>query len=228
MGHGVGLAVGRDVGTAVGVGLAVGDAVGEAVGVAVGTRVGLDVGAGETVGDGRPVLGMVLCSGDLDHGGDTIPREIRCADAIAVVRNRAMMTAIAMRATSVVRFCRAGFGRMGTVFLGGLESDRSRCRAATGTFGHLPSGTRGQYTCISFVTSGVCNHSTVIVDRAELQIGDHDIEDMEKTMCHEVGHSVGLTHGGNTDCMLNGEIPSTSIVWRTYDSHHKSHINAAY
>jgi predicted Zn-dependent protease len=68
----------------------------------------------------------------------------------------------------------------------------------------------------------------VIVDRAELQIGDHDIEDMEKTMCHEVGHSVGLTHGGNTDCMLNGEIPSTSIVWRTYDSHHKSHINAAY
>lgn len=94
--------------------------------------------------------------------------------------------------------------------------------------GNLPAGVRGSHICISYASAHVCNHSEVTVDPAEIFIGANDEEDLTKTLCHEIGHSVGLTHGGLTDCMRNGEIPDPGVVWRSYDAHHKGHINAAY
>lgn len=89
------------------------------------------------------------------------------------------------------------------------------------------SGTlRGQYVCQQLIGS-VCEDSEVTLDPAQLNIGDNDEHDTSKTACHEIGHSVGLTHGGTTDCMRNGEAPSPpSSVNTTYDSHHVAHINA--
>ncbi len=91
----------------------------------------------------------------------------------------------------------------------------------------LPAGTRGTYTC-EWLNGSRCNRSSVRIDEDEIRIGSNDIEDIDKTICHEIGHSVGLTHGGTTDCMRNGEIPDTSSQWRNYDAHHRGHINNAY
>jgi hypothetical protein len=73
-----------------------------------------------------------------------------------------------------------------------------------------------------------CNAADVVLDPAEINIGDLNEEDTSKTACHEAGHSVGLTHGGNTGCMLNGPIPNGAVQFRRYSSHHIGHINAAY
>ena len=73
-----------------------------------------------------------------------------------------------------------------------------------------------------------CTHSHVTLDPAEINIGGLDEEDTSKTACHEAGHSVGLIHGGVLDCMRNGEIPNGLEEWRTYEGHHRFHINSTY
>jgi hypothetical protein len=66
-------------------------------------------------------------------------------------------------------------------------------------------------------------------DPAEINIGNNDVEDLRKTLCHEVGHSVGLLHGALDDCMRNGEIPNTNVQYRRYNFHHRAeHINLEY
>lgn len=113
------------------------------------------------------------------------------------------------------------------------DTGSSNCLTTADVFvfdANLAPGTRGTYRCVYFVGGNppVCDHSEVVVDPAEIFIGVNDEEDLTKSFCHEIGHSVGLTHGGNTDCMLNGEIPDAGVKWRSYDSHHKSHINTQY
>lgn len=93
----------------------------------------------------------------------------------------------------------------------------------------LPGTTRGFYDCVVFVTPGVkCNEADIVLDPAQINIGAFDEEDTSKTACHEAGHSVGLTHGGTTDCMLNGQVPDAGVQYRRFSSHHKGHINTAY
>lgn len=76
----------------------------------------------------------------------------------------------------------------------------------------LPDGIRGEYKCVTWVTLNVkCNSSDVTLDPVQINIGNFDEEDTSKSACHEVGHSVGLTHGGSTDCMLSGGIPNTNV-----------------
>ncbi|WP_408897354.1 hypothetical protein ACJ5H2_20850 [Nocardioides sp. R1-1] len=96
---------------------------------------------------------------------------------------------------------------------------------------YLGGGTRGRATCIHWSDSGAhCDQSLVQIDALEIAKGSSDYNDMQKTACHEAGHTVGLTHHADRistwGCMINGEIPSTSSTWRYYGQHHKDHINA--
>jgi hypothetical protein len=94
---------------------------------------------------------------------------------------------------------------------------------------NLPDPVRGRYSCQTMVNSTTCNHSHVILDPVELNIGINDDEDTTKTACHEAGHSVGLVHvSGGSDCMRNGELPFPDSIYYTYNDHHVSHINSAF
>lgn len=47
-------------------------------------------------------------------------------------------------------------------------------------------------------------------------------DDWLQTTCHEIGHSVGLAHGNESDCMgTRHDEPR----FRIYDGHHVDHIN---
>lgn len=92
-----------------------------------------------------------------------------------------------------------------------------------------PAGVRGKYTCVA-LSSGICLRADVYLDPAEIDIGTNDFEDRRKSACHEAGHSVGLRHGDSvSDCMRNGEIPTTALKWRRFNEHHiDDHINVEY
>lgn len=92
----------------------------------------------------------------------------------------------------------------------------------------LPGTIRGQAECIFWNGSGsACDSADVRIDFDQLDIGDNDIADRDKTSVHEVGHTIGLGH--HTDCaMISGEIPSLDLQWRRYSAHDISHINAQY
>lgn len=57
----------------------------------------------------------------------------------------------------------------------------------------------------------------------------HDGIDWTKTLCHEIGHSVGLDHGEGgdhgspVDCMRSGSVSTWTV---TYNDHHVWHANA--
>jgi hypothetical protein len=95
---------------------------------------------------------------------------------------------------------------------------------------NLPAGVRGSTRCVTWKTYGVvCDSFDIEIDPAEINIGSDDEADTTKTLCHEVGHSVGLSHlAPQDDCMISGEMPSTAAQWRKYSAHHVSHINGRY
>lgn len=95
----------------------------------------------------------------------------------------------------------------------------------------LPGTLRGQAPCEDYDVSNHCDQYYVTLDPAEINVGSNDELDTTKTTCHELGHTVGLTHGsgggdGTTDdCMMSGERPSTALQYERYSSHHRGHIN---
>jgi hypothetical protein len=91
-----------------------------------------------------------------------------------------------------------------------------------------PAGTRGVRDCRdSPPVNGICTSSDAFLDFAELDIGTNDWEDRRKTAVHELGHSIGLGHD-TVSAMISGEIPDTSLTWRTYSAHDIAHIPGAY
>lgn len=85
---------------------------------------------------------------------------------------------------------------------------------------------RGEAQCI-FWSGSRCNSADVRIDFDQIDIGDNDIADRDKTSVHEIGHTVGLGH--HNDCaMISGEIPSLDLQWRRYSAHDVSHINATF
>ena len=94
----------------------------------------------------------------------------------------------------------------------------------------LPGGQRGQVFCEDF-DNNLCDQFYVTLDPTELNIGSNDEADTTKTSCHELGHSVGLSHGagggngGADDCMMSGERPNLNSQYERYSLHHKEHIN---
>ncbi|MFI6095201.1 hypothetical protein ACIA8G_06610 [Lentzea sp. NPDC051213] len=91
----------------------------------------------------------------------------------------------------------------------------------------LPGTLRGERSCFSHSSPGVCDSSDVKLDYAQLDIGGNDWEDRRKTSVHELGHSVGLGHD-TISAMISGEVPSTALQWRRYSAHDLAHLNAQY
>jgi len=81
------------------------------------------------------------------------------------------------------------------------------------------AGPRGDYLCLAFNSANECEQARVRLNTALL----NDTANRRKTACHEVGHSGGLRHGGDTDCMINGAI---TTGFQTYDQHHIDHLNS--
>lgn len=81
---------------------------------------------------------------------------------------------------------------------------------------------RGQYICVD--ASGTssqnqCQKAKVLLNPDQL----NDDVNREKTACHEVGHSGGLSHADDAnDCMKNGAVSSDH---RDYNNHHIDHLN---
>jgi hypothetical protein len=94
----------------------------------------------------------------------------------------------------------------------------------------LAGTVRGQAECI-FWSGSRCDSADVRIDFDQIDIGDNDIADRDKTSVHEVGHTIGLGHhspAAHNCAMISGEIPSLDIQWRRYHSHDISHINATF
>jgi len=83
------------------------------------------------------------------------------------------------------------------------------------------AGIRGQTACRNLAKqAGVCAGSIIVLNSDLLT----NYQMRRKTSCHELGHSVGLSHATTgDDCMISG---ISSLI--TYNSHHISHINGYY
>lgn len=89
----------------------------------------------------------------------------------------------------------------------------------------LSGTTRGTTRCEDFDT--YCDQYYVKIDyNYIIESSDPDGENVSKTICHELGHTVGLSHGSTYGgCMVSGEV-SGDLSYRRYSSHHVGHINA--
>lgn len=105
-------------------------------------------------------------------------------------------------------------------YTGGTETDVSWDTV------DLSGSLRGRAYCEDF-DNGNCDQFYAELDLDEISEGSNDDIDTTKTACHELGHTVGLTHhSAGHGCMISGEIPGTDVDWRRYVAHHKGHINA--
>lgn len=95
------------------------------------------------------------------------------------------------------------------------------CGSTTDVRFELISGTtepRGRYLCLNRI-GNVCTRARVQLNTTHLT----NTVNRLKTTCHEIGHSVGMTHGGTSDCMRNGAVTTST---QTYNSHHVNHVNS--
>lgn len=109
-------------------------------------------------------------------------------------------------------------------------------------------GSRGIADCVAPVPqNGACARVVVTIDLTVIASNDPYgggyEQNVRKTICHENGHTMGLTHykndgytiddadpehvGGtqHNDCLISGAVDGQDI-WRVYNHHHKDHINA--
>lgn len=78
----------------------------------------------------------------------------------------------------------------------------------------------GQAPCAVYYTSSDhCDRYNVTIDELEVSEGANDEWDESQTACHELGHTVGLSHG-TQDCMMSGEPPDGTDQWNHYGTAH--------
>jgi hypothetical protein len=95
---------------------------------------------------------------------------------------------------------------------------------------NLAGTIRGEEQCM-FTSGSRCDSADIRIDFDQIDIGDNDIADRDKTSVHELGHSIGLGHhspAAHNCAMISGEIPSLDIQWRRYHAHDISHINGQF
>jgi hypothetical protein len=115
----------------------------------------------------------------------------------------------------------------------------------------LSGATRGQRYCrVALDAAGACDSNAVEVDTQQIFAEAWTFEpgdwlaayerNVRKTLQHEIGHSVGMTHHGGatadlegngapfewTGCMVSGHVTDPYSV--LYGEHHKDHVNNAY
>ncbi|SDU18415.1 hypothetical protein SAMN04488563_0472 [Jiangella alkaliphila] len=112
---------------------------------------------------------------------------------------------------------------------------RETCVAGTDLWwwrSDLPGNLRGTYSCWERTPTNRCDSANINMDFPEINQGPaNDVYDQQKTALHEIGHSVGLGHhspSAHNCVMISGEIPSSSLTWRSFHSHDVSHINATF
>ncbi|MGH3357199.1 MAG: hypothetical protein ACRDO7_00245 [Nocardioidaceae bacterium] len=94
--------------------------------------------------------------------------------------------------------------------------------------GNLPPRTTGRTFCQDHESSGnQCDQFYATLDMRLIRVGPHDEIDTTGTVCHELGHSAGLSHGDHkSDCMQStGTQAPTVKKFRRYGKHHRGHIN---
>ncbi|MCX6396842.1 MAG: hypothetical protein NTV23_10185 [Propionibacteriales bacterium] len=96
----------------------------------------------------------------------------------------------------------------------------------------------GQTTCTLAWDNGRCDRYRVRLNKAVLDDAPHPSDQYRKTACHELGHSVGLSHYSGSDypgtdtthsCMRSGDVSGQD--WNIlYGAHHKgsSHISGTF
>lgn len=88
------------------------------------------------------------------------------------------------------------------------------------------NGPTGTAPCANYsTTSGHCDRYDVTIDMGAVNDGGHDEKDQTQTACHELGHTVGLSHSP-IDCMMSGEPDLDNPLYFRYGPHHREdHIN---
>jgi hypothetical protein len=96
---------------------------------------------------------------------------------------------------------------------------------------------RGDYRCVRWnrgadgrADSGDerCTSATIRINStARVLTTNHQ---RSKTICHEIGHSVGLAHGNpdsgfHDDCMVSGAV-TAGLEWEQFNQHHVDHANS--
>lgn len=85
------------------------------------------------------------------------------------------------------------------------------------------SGAWGTFVCTTFLGDGTCDQATVVLATA---LGFQSAANQQHTACHEVGHTVGLTHHPTNSpwaCMRSGLL--TDI---TFNAHQVNHMNGSF
>lgn len=100
----------------------------------------------------------------------------------------------------------------------------------TDMFGYAPCRAR-------VAGSSRCDSREARIDWGEIRrLATHDNYQARKTLCHEVGHTLGANHYANwlvnpdgtwasNSCMISGLHDSGDVWTRSYGPHHISHIN---
>jgi hypothetical protein len=92
----------------------------------------------------------------------------------------------------------------------------------------------GYTDCLRTNAEGYCDSWSIDIDWEQIQQDAvNDGYQARKTLCHEIGHSLGLHHysagsspdGATNSCMITGIHDSGAAWTRTYGAHHRSHIN---
>ncbi len=97
-------------------------------------------------------------------------------------------------------------------------------------------GLAGDTRCVRRRANGNCDQFQIRLYKNEINDTAHPASQLRKTACHELGHTLGVSHYSGSDrpgndsshsCMRNGEVPSANRTWHTtYGPHHiNSHIN---